>query len=137
MISATHLFSQQLSEEVIAGSWKVEDSKLNIEFAGQIKNLDAVQQRSMEQMRMAFIGAVFTFNANHEFVIDFPDKNSEFTKELQFINHKKWKIIDGAAIAVGEKEDNFSLMKITTGTKLDKNYFIIDETPLVLEVIKM
>jgi len=137
IFSTTQLFSQQLTNEVIQGSWKVLDSKINIQFAGQIKNMDASQQIRMEQMRTAFIGAVFNFNVNNEFIIDFPDKNSEFAKELEFINHKKWKIINEAVIAIGTEEDNFSLMKITTGSKQDKNYFILEESPLVLEVIKL
>jgi len=137
IFSATKLFSQQVSEETITGAWKVVDSKINLQMVPGLKeNMDDTRKQTMEQMRISFIGTVFTFKSNKEFSISFSDKFPEFSKELEFLNHRHWKIEAGDVIAIGSKEDNYSLMKISTGSKDGKNYFILKDSPFVLEVAK-
>ena len=138
VLVTSSLFSQQMPEETITGSWKVVDSKINLQLVPDLKaGKDSVQQKKMEQMRMSFIGTVFHFNAGNDFTIEFSGKYPEFTKELEFLNHRKWKIVSEQVVAIGTNEDNYSLMKIVTGSNQGKNYFILNESPFVLEVIKL
>lgn len=137
LLPTTQIFSQQLSDSTVAGSWKVVNAKINLKLAPEVTDsMSDKKKLMMEQMRIAFIGAVFNFKSDKEFIITFSGKYPEFTKELEFLNHKEWTINKGDAIAIGTKEDNYSLMKIFAGSKEGKNYFILDETPFVLEVIK-
>jgi hypothetical protein len=137
ILSTSQLFSQQSTEDAIAGSWKVVDSKINLKLAPDLnEKMDSSQQKQMEQMRLSFIGTIFSFKADSEFTIEFTGKYPEFTKGLEFLNHKKWKVISGTIVAIGSKEDNYSLMKIVTGSNQGKNYFILNESPFVLEVVK-
>ena len=57
-------------------------------------------------------------------------------KELEFLNENKWKIGDGTEIAIGNEEDNFSLMRLIVIILEGKGYFIIKDVPITLEVIK-
>lgn len=129
---SSRLFSQELSKEDFLGTWKVVDSQLMPEMK---MGLDAEGQKIMEQMRTGFIGTTFNFKDNKDFIMKFPDKIPEFMKELEFLNNNKWKIAKGSKIAIGSEKDNYSQMGISVIIKQGKKYFILEEFPLILEVI--
>ena len=131
LLGTSQLFGQQLTEDDFLGIWKVVDSQLIPEMNA---GLDENGKKMIEQMRAGFIGTVFNFKSNSEFKIQFTETIPEFMKELEFVNNTKWQIEDGRMIAVGTEEDGYSLMGIIVRTKQDKKFFILDESPFILEV---
>ena len=57
-------------------------------------------------------------------------------KELQFLNNNLWIIDKEKNIKIGSKKDNYSLMIIKTKNINGKLFFILSETPVLLEVVK-
>lgn len=133
IVFTTQLFSQELTKEGLLGNWKVVDSQLMPEME---MGLDAEGKKKMEQTRIGFIGTVFYFEVNNKFRIKFPDNIPKFMKELEFLNNTQWMIKKGQRIAIGTAQDDYSLMEIIVNDKEGKKYFILDETPLILEVTK-
>ncbi len=127
------LSAQQLTKDIFLGSWEVVDSQLIPEMS---KELDDEGKKMMDQMREGFIGTVFNFKENNEFTVQFPKDVPEFMKELEFINNTKWKIEDGRKIAIGSEEDRYSLMGIFVGVKESKKFFVLDDSPFILQVSK-
>ena len=132
-VFTTQLFSQELTKEGLLGKWKVVDAQLMPEME---MGIDAEGKKKMDQMRTGFIGTVFYFEVNNKFRIKFPDDIPKFMKELEFLNNKQWIIKKGQKIAIGTAQDGYSLMGIIVNDKEGKKYFILDETPFVLEVTK-
>lgn len=133
IVFSTKLFSQDLTKDTIIGKWKVVDCQLMPEM---LTELDAAGKKKMEQMRKGFIGTVFNFEVNNKFTFKYPNNNSKFLKELEFLNNKQWTIKKGQIIAIGTKQNGYTLMEIIVNTKQVKRYFILDETPFILEVTK-
>lgn len=133
LIIFLQLFSQELTKEAILGTWKVVDSQIMPEMEIE---LDADGKKKMEQMRKGFIGTVFTFEVNNKFTIKYTDSIPKFMKELEFLNNKQWKIENGQRIAIGTEKDGYTLMGIIVRTNQGKKYFVLDESPFILEVIQ-
>ena len=133
IVFTTQLFSQDLTKETITGTWKVVDSQIMPETQ---MGLDANGKKKMEQMRIGFIGTSLKFEASKKFTIKYADNIPNFMKELEFLNNKNWRIEKGLRIAIGTEKDGYSLMGIIVKNKQGKKYFILDETPLILEVIQ-
>lgn len=132
ILSVSKSFSQQLTMETFPGSWKVVDCQLMPE----VKNkLNTTEQKNMEQLRTELIGTIFNFETNQNFTIKFPNKTSAFTKELDFLNNKKWKFKDNGLV-IGTEADNYSLMRIIIANKEGEVYFILEESPFILHLIK-
>lgn len=131
---STRLYSQELTKEVFLGTWKVVDSQFMPEME---MGLDAEGQKTLEQIKAGFIGTIFNFEENNDFTVKFPDNIPEFMSELEFIDNKKWEIVKGQKIAIGSNKDNYSLMGISVLIRQEKKYFIIDESPYVLEVVEL
>ncbi len=133
LISLGQLFAQELDKKDFLGTWKVVDSQLISEVE---INLDEDGKQKMELMRKGFINTRFSFSANKEFKVNFPETIPAFMKELEFINNKKWIIEDGRKITIGTADDGYSLMGIIVMQKENRTFFILDESPFLLEVTK-
>jgi hypothetical protein len=133
IVLTTQLVSQEVTKEGLLGNWKVVDSQLMPEME---MGLDAKGKKKMEQMRIGFIGTVLYFEVNNKFRIKYPDNIPKFIKELEFLNNKQWMIKKGQRIAIGTAQDGYSLMGIIVSEKHGKKYFILDESPFILEVTK-
>lgn len=131
LTNSRHILAQTLKSEDIVGTWKVVNAELNAEVK---KELDAAGLKKAEQMRVAFIGTLFTFNANHVFNIKFPPNSPDFINELTFLNNNKWKIDNQGNILVGSEKDGYSLMRMQVYTQGGKKYLVMEETFLVLEI---
>jgi hypothetical protein len=127
------LFSQDLTNDTILGSWKVVNSQIKVEMKG---GPNADLKKKIEQMKKGFIGTIFNFKTNNKFTIKFPDNIPNFMKELEFLNNNKWKIKNGQRIAIGNEENGYSLVEIIVKTTQGKKYFILEPMPLLLEVIR-
>ncbi len=131
LLGTSQLFGQQLTKDAFIGTWKVVNSQL---LPDMNMGLDENGKKMMEQMRVGFIGTTFKFKTNGEITIQFTKTIPEFMKEFEFVNNTKWKIEDGRMIAVGTEEDGYSLLGIIVGAKEGKKFFILDESPFILEV---
>ena len=132
-VSSTYSYSQQLIPEVFIGTWKVIDSQLRPEFE---MGLDVEGKQKLETLRIGFVGTIFGFKKNNEFTITFPTSMPDMMKELEFVNNQKWKIDKEQMIAIGSKEDGYSLMVVNILNKKEKMYFIIFESPFIFEMSK-
>lgn len=132
IVFTAQLFSQDLTKETIIGTWKVMGSQIMPEM---LLGLDANGKKKMEQMRIGFIGTILNFEGSKKFTIKYADNIPNFMKELEFLNNKNWKI-EGQRIGIGTEKDRYSLMGIVVKNEQGKKYFILDETPLILEVIQ-
>ena len=133
IVFTTQLFCQDLARKTIIGTWKVVDSQIRPEMQ---TGLDTKGMKMMEQMRIGFIGTILNFEGSKKFTIKYADNIPTFMKELEFLNNKNWKIEKGQRIAIGTEKDGYSLMGITVKNKHGKKYFILDETPYILEVVQ-
>ena len=126
-----HLNGQKLTKDAFLGTWKVVDTQIISEMT---EEMDENGKIILQQMRDGFIGTVFNFKSNGEFDLKFRSTIPGFMKELETANNTNWQIEDGRMIVIGTKEDGYSLMGIMVGVKDDKKFFIIDESPFILEV---
>ena len=131
LLATVQLLGQQLAKNDFLGSWKVKDCQLLPEM-----NLakDEEGKEMMKQMQQGWLGTIFNFKENGEFTIQFKETIPEFMKELEFVNNSKWRIEDGKMIAIGKEEDGYGLMSLIVGLKEGKKFFIITESPFILEV---
>lgn len=133
ILLSSRLLSQELKEEEFLGTWKVINCSIIPEFE---KELDGTAKTKMEQMGKGFVGSIFYFGADHKFAISFTKNTPSFMKELELPVEAKWKIEKGKSILIGTKKDGYTLMGIIIESKQEKKYFILDDTPYILEVIE-
>ena len=131
--TSTQSFAQKSVEDGLVGSWKVIDSQLMSEMEIE---LDQEGKKKMEQMRIGWIGTVFTFYSNNNFKVIFSESIPEFMEELEFLDNKKWKIEDGTKIVIGNEIEGYNLMELIATVEQGKTYFFIGESPFMLEVSK-
>lgn len=131
LVGTNQLLGQELNKADLIGSWKAVD----VQLIGEIQGIDEDGKQMIEQMREGFVGTIFGFKANDEFTIQFKESIPPFMKELEFLNNKNWKIENGTVL-IGTPEDGFSLMGIIVMKREGKNYFLLEETTLILEVSK-
>jgi hypothetical protein len=132
LISSTQLFAQQIPKDSLTGSWKVINSQV-------VKNKDmqisAEEMPLLEMMSMAFVNSKFTFNGNAKFTLDFPENSKLNLEELKFLNNKSWTLKANNVVQVGSDSEN--LMKIMISQKDNKVFFFLDDTPVLLEMVKL
>jgi hypothetical protein len=133
LLYSTFVSAQKLTQDVFIGTWTVINSKLLQEVPMEF---DDDGKEKMEEMRKGFLSTQFTFGENGDFKVNFPPTIPDFMKELEFLNNKKWKIGDDRMISIGSEEDGYSLMSIIVAEKSGKKFFILHESPFLLEVAK-
>lgn len=131
LLATAQLLAQHLTQNDFLGSWKVKDCQILPEM-----NIakDERGKEMMKQMQQGWIGTIFNFKKNGEFTIQFKETIPEFMKELEFVNNSKWRIEDSKMITIGKEEDGYGLMNLMVGFKEGKKFFIITESPFILEV---
>ena len=133
-ISLTYfsVLAQNVQFSKIEGEWTVKSVQLTADM-----KFNEDQSKMMESVKDGFINSKFSFNSDNTFLFKMPDGIPNFMEELKFLNDKKWKInIQNGAIMIGSEEDQYSLMSIFIKTQGDKIFFLLYETPLLLEVVK-
>ena len=128
----TQLYSQELKNEAVIGTWKVVDCQIIPEVLPKFNN---EQKKDLEQMRLGFAESIFNLEKNGQFTLRFNNRYSKFMKDLEILNNAYWKIVKGKSIVVGNKEDHYSQLEINIMTKNEKKYFYISEAFFILEVI--
>lgn len=126
--------AQSLKSTDFIGTWQVTSSRLLTEIE---INLDEEGKKKMEMMKNGLVSTTFTFQSNNSFNITFSDNIPPFMKELEFLNNKKWKLNSGnGLISIGTEEDQYSLMGIFIKQEANNTFFLLDESPFLLKVIK-
>lgn len=131
---SSKLYSQELSQPVFIGTWKAVKAHFIPEMS---MDLDVEGQKKLKQMQEGLIGTLFTFKENNDFAIKFPGNVPVFMKELEILRNKKWKMGKDQRIAIGSEKDNYSMIGITVLIKQGKKIFILDESPFMLEVVRL
>jgi hypothetical protein len=123
-------FSQSIKESELIGTWKVEN------IVGEIPKMPkSDQQQKMDLLIKAFKSSTFEFKSNHifNFNIDFPE-----LKDMMKNTH--WKLKSESYIMIQESKDKnidkYELMGIKVSKKEGKIFFIMTESPFVLEMKK-
>ena len=131
---SSKLYSQELSQPVFIGTWKAVKAQFIPEMS---MDLDVEGQKKLKQMQEGLIGTLFTFKENNDFAIKFPGNVPVFMKELEILRNKKWKMGKDQRIAIGSEKDNYSMIGITVLIQQGKKIFILDESPFMLEVVRL
>jgi len=124
------LFSQELTKDSLTGTWKVISSQV---LSDNEMKLDAEGAKKMESFRKGFIGSKFIFGSDSKFKLTFQPESPAMLKEIFTINNKSWDIAKDI-IRIGGKEN---IMKIIVKKIENKTFFLLDESPFFLEVIKL
>jgi len=119
----------------LIGKWKVKHATLNRELISD-DIADLVDE--LEQLSQGFKGLIFSFFKNKNIEVDIPQDFPDKLKEMFiFIDNRKWKIDEKGIIQIGDSDVGYNLMGILLIHKDDRTYFILDETPLQLEMEKI
>lgn len=122
---STQVFSQEISVAKMYGSWKVE------------KNLTPKSDPKLDDLINGFNNASFSFYENGDFVLQSTTTSKLFLMTLDMLKNAKWKLNQKRQmIQLGHQKDYFSIMGIVVQEKEGKTYFLIDETPIVLEMVR-
>jgi hypothetical protein len=131
---STRLYSQEFSDPGLIGTWKSVNAQIILEMK---IGLDPDEEKQFKKMLPGFVGTLFNFKENNDFAIKFPKNVPEFMRELESAKNKKWRVGKDQRVEVGSEKDNYSMLGITVIIKQGKKYFILDETPFMIEVIRI
>jgi hypothetical protein len=124
-------YGQTLNKENVIGTWKVEN------ITGDFPKMPAEQQKKMDALKTAFMKSTFEFKENNRF-----NFNIEFMKELdEMMKNVHWKLNSNkTGIIIQEWKDKdtdkYQLMGIQISERNGKVYFVMTESPFVLEMKK-
>lgn len=119
------VFSQKISKEKMFGRWTVQ------------KNITPKSDRKLNDIINGFNDASFTFSENGNFVLQSSNTSKIFLMTLDMLKNAKWKLDKSRQmIRLGNQKDYFSIMGIVVQDREGKIFFLINETPIELEMIK-
>ena len=131
------VIAQQQIENAFIGTWQVVNAQVIPELASDMAVLDAEGKKKMEHLSQGFVGAVLTFRNNKQFSMKLGENTPDFMKAFSSLNDKKWKLENGQVINIGNEVEGYNLMKLYMVSREGKQYFIIEESPFMLEVKKL
>lgn len=121
---STQAFSQEISAEKMYGKWKVQ------------KNWTPKSDPKLKDIIAGFDDATFTFYENGNFVLQSKNTSQIFLMTLNMLKNAKWKFDQKRQmIKLGNQKDYFSIMGIGVKEIEGKIFFLINETPIKLEMI--
>ena len=124
-------YGQTLNKQNIIGIWKVE------KIIGDFPKMPAEQQEKMDDLKSAFMKSTFEFKENNRF-----NFNIEFMKELdEMMKNVHWKLNSNKTEIIIQEwkdkdTDKYQLMGIQISERNGKIYFVMTESPFVLEMKK-
>lgn len=108
----------------IYGKWKVQ------------KNWTPKSDPKLNDLIAGFTEATFTFYENGNFVLQSKNTSQIFLMTLNMLKNAKWKFDQNRQmINLGNEKDYFSIMGIGVKEIEGKTFFLINETPIKLEMI--
>ena len=118
-------FSQEINVAKMCGSWKVQ------------KNMTPKSDPKLNDIINGFNEASFSFYENGDFVLQSTNTSKIFLMTMNMLKNAKWKLDQNRQmILLGNQENYFSIMGIVVQEKEGKTYFLINETPIVLEIVR-
>jgi len=124
-------YGQSLSEKEIIGTWKVE------KISGDFPKMPTEQQKKMDALKAAFLKSSFEFKEDRTF-----NFNIEFMQELdEMMKNVHWKLSSNKTEIIIQEwkdkdTDKYQLMGINVSKRNGKVYFIMTESPFILEMKK-
>lgn len=124
-------YGQTLNKQNIIGIWKVE------KIIGDFPKMPTEQQGKMDDLKSAFMKSTFEFKENNRF-----NFNIEFMKELdEMMKNVHWKLNSNKTEIIIQEwkdkdTDKYQLMGIQISERNGKIYFVMTESPFVLEMKK-
>ena len=117
--------SQEISKEKMFGTWKVK------------KNMTPKSDPKLDDLINGFNDASFIFSKNGNFVLQSPFTSKIFLMTLNMLKNAQWKLdLNRQMIRLGNQKDYFSIMGIIVQEREGKIFFLINETPIELEMIQ-
>jgi hypothetical protein len=122
--------SQNIKESELIGVWKVQN------VIGEVPKMPKKeQQQKMNSFLAAFKKATFEFKKDHSFIL-----NIDFIELSNMMKNVHWKLKNDSQIMIQELKDKgsdkYQLMGIKISQKEGKTFFIMTESPFVLEMKK-
>lgn len=118
--SAAHA---QLSENNVPGKWTVTEVVL-------IEN-----NPGTKEVYEGFKGSSFTFSADHKVTFSTPSTSKTFGLIARKLASNNW-LLDGKLIRIGSKSDNYTTMVIDVSVSGRDTWFMVEETPVKLKMVK-
>lgn len=101
------------------------------------KNLTPKSDPKLNDLINGFNEASFTFYENGNFVLKSTNTSKLFMMTLDMLKNAKWKLDQKRQmIQLGHQKDYFSIMGIVVQEKEGKTFFLINETPIRLEMVR-
>jgi hypothetical protein len=117
-------YSQEISAEKMYGKWKVQ------------KNWTPKSDPKLKDIIAGFNDAAFTFYDNGNFVLQSTNTSKLFMMTMNMLKNSQWKVDQKRQmILLGNQKDHFSIMGIVVKEREGKTFFLINETPIELEMI--
>lgn len=123
-------FGQEINEAELIGTWKI----VNID--GDFPQMPEEEQKKMDALKDAFKNATFDFKKDNYF-----NFNIDFIEIGEMMNNVHWKFNSGKSEIIiqdwkNKDTDNYHLMDIIVSKRNGKTFFIMTESPFILEVTK-
>lgn len=131
-VQAHYVLAQWKPKSEITGHWKVA-AILSAE-----RKLSAEQQNVMQEFMEIFMQSEYHFHEDGAFDIVFHKDIPEFMSDLTALNNTLWTYDnDVGLIEIGTPDDGYSMMRIFVRYEREKLYFLIHDTPLIMEMQKV
>lgn len=123
-------YCQALEQKDITGKWTVTQAMIDPSVSPKEKEM-------MELMKKGLIHSTLEFRENGKFYITFPKDAPAFMKEMKVLNNKDWIFNkEKQQVATGTKEDKYNELQLFVKKRDGKFWFIMSDTPIVLEMVK-
>lgn len=124
-------FGQALLEDELIGTWMV----IKFESQVNVSEMPSDEKVMMSRMEKAFLDSKFIFQPDKKMVFD-------FVFEEAAVKNGYWKYDSNLSrVTIQEWEDRqksgSDIMRLQVVTKGEKIFFIVEETPFILEVRKI
>ncbi|MCC5930838.1 MAG: hypothetical protein JJU28_16455 [Cyclobacteriaceae bacterium] len=125
-------FAQWKLRSEITGHWKVAG------ILSAERSLSKEQQTLMQEFMDVFIQSEYYFHEDGAFDIIFHKELPEIMFDLKSLNKTLWKYdAEIGLIEIGTPDDGYSMMRIFVRDEDGKLYFLIHDTPLIMEMQKV
>jgi hypothetical protein len=125
--------AQVLLDNKLTGEWTVK----NVRFLTELKPRDAEHAKQIETTMKGFLGATFAFQANKNFRFTFPKSTPADMRQIEVLGDAQWTFSEEQGlVTVKSLKEQDTLMDIVVKLQGDKTYFLLYESPILLEVVK-
>ncbi len=122
---------QTFNREQIVGVW----TSVTVSFTEPIEQKNLAANATVEKTKRGLINAQFIFKPNGLFLLRLPANAPTEFSELESMNNKMWHIKSKERMVfVGSLDDDLMIINVKIANGF--YYFLIQDTPLVLKMVR-